>query len=352
MQIAPLNSSSSMATGKSRSVSLADDLGVAAASEVAEGQPASVSGTAVSATATPVLRSGLSHWDQGLNGELASAQQTLDFLDQSASQLQSLKSELSAKLAGQQTRDNQLDAKLRQFSTTWDQRQTRSGGSLSSQLAYSSPAPAVQRFNIRGLNIKNLQSGGKETLSFSVGGAGQSLRSVNIDPGLSADEIVQRFDQALAPANIRVSADDSGALVFSTGEADWASLRDTLSIKGDGIRFPAGQLNRVRPDAEPAAIQPAGWQISDVESMRQTLSQVVQALNRLMHAREAVSRALAQANSRVDRAAPSDDAATLSNLANSFAASTSQPDYTSFSSITAALLGISRDRVLSLLSLR
>ncbi len=166
------------------------------------------------------------------------------------------------------------------------------------------------------------------------------------------EEIVQRFDQALAPANIRVSADDSGTLVFSTSEAGWASVRDTLSIKGDGIRYPTGQLNRVKADAEPAAIQPAGWQTSDVENMRQTLQQVVQALNRVLHAREAVSRALAAANSRVNQAAPTVDAATLASLAEKFASSAAQPGYDSFSSMTAALLGISRDRVLSLLSLR
>ncbi|HTD04143.1 hypothetical protein [Undibacterium sp.] len=339
-----------MATGKTRSASLADDLSIALAGDAGEGQTRAVDTSKPGPAST--LRGGLSHWDQGLNGELANAQQALEFLDQSASQLQSLKTELSARLAGHQARDNQLDAKLRQFSATWDQRQAQSGGSLSSQLAYSSPAPATQRFSIRGLNLKTLQSGARETLSISVGGAGQSLRSVTIDPGLSADEIVRRFDQALAPANIRVGTDDAGALIFSTTETAWASVRDTLSIKGDGIRFPTGQLSRVKADAEPAAIQPAGWQASDVETMRQTLQQVVQALNRVMHAREAVSRALALANHRVDQAAPGYDAATLASLAENFAGKAGQSGYPSLSSMTAALLGVSRDRVLSLLSLR
>lgn len=349
-----------MTTGKARSAGPADSLGVVAASDAADVQ-APASNVAVSTRNLRNLRSGLSHWDQGLNGELADAQQALDFLDESASQLQSLKTELSARLAGQQSRNaalsepaqsGQLDAKLRQFSATWDQRQSRSGGSLNAQLAYSSPAPAAQRFSIRGLNMKALQSGPKETLSFSTGGGTQALRSVSIDPGLSDEEITQRFDQALAPANIRVSTDDSGTLVFSTSEANWTSIRDTLSIKGDGIRFPTGQLNRVKTDAEPAAIQPAGWQTSDTEGMRQTLQQVVQALNRVMHAREAVSRALAAANNRVSQAAPATDAAALASLAENFASTAAQPNYDSFSSMTAALLGISRDRVLSLLSLR
>ena len=349
MQITPLNSSSSMLTGQARGVNLAGELAIATVGDAGQEQ---VTGTAAAPAAASTLRSGLSHWDQGLNGELASAQQTLEFLNQSASQLQGLKTELSARLAGQQTRNGLLDTRLRQFSATWEQRQTRSGGALSPQLSYSSPAPAVQRFSIRGLNLKTLQTGAKETLSFSVGSTAQSMRSVTIDPALSADEIVQRFDQALAPADIRVGLDDSGALIFSTSEAAWPALRDTLSIKGDGIRFPTGQLTRVKAEAEPAAVQPANWQTSDVESMRQTLQQVVQALNRVMHAREAVNRALAQVNNRVEQATPDGDATTLNSLAKNFAASAGQPDYASLSSITAALLGISRDRVLSLLSLR
>lgn len=348
MQIVQLNSSAT-ATGKARSTGLNDDFGISLARDAAE-----VSVKAVAAVPAPALNlsTGLHNWGEGLNGEVANAQQALDFLNQSASQLQSLKTELNAKLTGQQLRDNQLDSTLRQFRTTWDQRETISGGSLSPQLAYRSPALARQRFSVPGLNMQTLQSCGKATLSFSVGGAGKSLRSVTIEPGLSEDEIVRRFDQALAATDIRASKGDGGTLVFSTTEASWISVRDTLSIKGDTIPFPTEQLNRVRTDAEPATIQPAAWQTSGIESMRQTLEQVIQALSRVTQAREAVSRALDLAQNSVDQAEPVDDAKTLANLAENFSNIANQKNYHAFSSINAALLGISRDRVLSLLSLR
>jgi hypothetical protein len=320
----------------------------------------------------------LSNWDDQLQGEIASAQQALSFLDQSSMQLQALKSELAARLASRQSTgqvssssnssasqnaenagqggaaDTQIQASVQQFSNTWSQRQSASGGSLDAQLAFTSPAPATQRFSISGLNMANLQTGGTEVLSFSVSGASQTLSSVSIDPSLSSDEIVQRFNQALAPTNISASVNAAGTLVFSTPEASWPSVRDTLSVRGGGIRFPSGQMNRVKTDAQPAAIAPSGWNTSDTESLRQTLQQVVQALAQVQQARSSVSQALASANSRVASAqAPGANAgAGMDRLAQNFSQAASAPGYDSLLSLTSALIGISRDRVVSLLSLR
>ncbi|RJF97037.1 hypothetical protein D3870_19930 [Noviherbaspirillum cavernae] len=265
--------------------------------------------------------------------------------------MESLKSDISAKIAGRQVSDAQVSGKLRQFANAWRQRHASSGGSLDAQLDYSSPAPASQRFSIRGLNMRTLQSGDKETLTLSIGGAGQPLRSVSVDPELSEEAIIQRFEHALSPANIGVSKGDAGALVFSVPETSWPATRDTFAIKGDGIRFPTGQLNRVRTEAVPAAVEPDAWQAQDVQALRQTLQQVIQALDRIKQSREVVSRALAEAASRVDRARPMDDAAGAATLAQGFASAADQPGYQIFSSTVAALLGISRDRVLSLLAL-
>lgn len=297
------------------------------------------------------LRHGLRNWDQQLNADLSNAQRALDFLDQSAAHLQSIKLDLSAKLAGRLQQSGALQRKLRQFDNLWQQRQSATGGSLDSQLAYDSGATPVQRFTVRGLVMQTLQTGAKETLTFSVG-AGQPLRSVIIEPGLSEDALVQRFDQALAPAQIRVGKGDGGALVFSVAQASWSALRDTLAIKGDGMRFPTGQLNRVRIDAEPAVVQPETWQIDDAESIRQTLQKVVRAINHVRQAREAVSRALNEATARASAAQAIDSNAAVAKLAQDFLSTAVQPDYQTFTSVVSAVMGVSRSRVLSLLMLR
>lgn len=80
--------------------------------------------------AAPLRQRGLANWDTGLQRQVADAQQALDFLGQGASQLQGLKGDLSAALALRPLREGQLDARVRQFGDTWQQRAARAGGTL------------------------------------------------------------------------------------------------------------------------------------------------------------------------------------------------------------------------------
>lgn len=332
-----------------------------ASGAVTEAGDAAGTAPAAGRSATP-LRRGLASWAPQLQRRLADAQQAQDYLDQTAQQLQDLKAALSAKLAGLQTQDSQLQAKLQAATQQWRQRQSASAGSLDPQLRFSSPATASQRFSVRGLDVASLQSGAAETLAISVGGGAQNLASVRIDPSLSADALVQRFDQALAPAGVRVASDDSGALIFSVAEPAWPALRDNLAVKGGGIRFPAGQLNRVKTDAEPAAIQPETWrvtgsagaggaEVSDAAALRRALQQVMQALDHVKQARASVNRALLQAGQQVESAQQAADPAEVAALAQDFQSTASRPGYASFSSVASALIGVSRSRVQSLLAL-
>ncbi|MDC8756473.1 hypothetical protein [Janthinobacterium fluminis] len=347
MQIAQLNLPSGIASSGAGSARVVDEAAV-----TLNGSGNGAAATDAAGAAPAPLRRGLSNWDHQLQGDISSAQQALDFLEQSTSQLQALKSELAAKLAARQGREGQVEARVRQFSNTWRSRQRASGGTLDAQLQFNSPPPATQQFRVRGLNLANLQNGAREVLAFSVGGASQSLRSVNIEPGLSAEEIVQRFDRALAPSNIRVSADDAGELLFSTAEGDWPGVRDTLSVRGGGIRFPTGQMNRVSTEEAAPAIAPDNWGTEDIEALRNTLQQVMHALAQMQQARDTVRLALAAASSRVATAQPADAAVSMDRLAAKFSDQATKPGYESLLAITSALVGISRERVLSLLGLR
>ncbi|MGV7206832.1 hypothetical protein ACLB1G_03135 [Oxalobacteraceae bacterium A2-2] len=304
------------------------------------------------------LRRNTSSWEQPAQDDISNAQQALDFLEQSADQLRSLKADLSAKLANRQQRDGTLDARVRQFSNSWRTRQQASGGTLDSQLSYSSE-PSTQQFSIRGMTLANLRTGGREVLAISVG-SNQNLRSVTMEPGLSDNQIAARLDEALAPAGVRASLGDTGELVFSTEESNWTSVRDSLSVQGGGVRFPTGQLNRVRAEAQEPAINPDNWSTQDTESMRQTLTQVVSALAQVERAIAQVKAALREASSQIEAAAEasatsSDVAMTtvgMDQVAQNFANTAKQPGYSSLMALTSALAGISRDRVVSLLGLR
>ncbi|OBV40899.1 hypothetical protein [Janthinobacterium psychrotolerans] len=346
MQIAQLPNSSGV-SGKGSGTAR----GVDGASGSVDGASARADGASPRGSAAPLQR-GLSNWDHHLQGEISNAQQTLDYLERSSSQLQALKSELAAKLAARAGRDGQVEARVRQFSGTWRDRTSASGGSLDAQLGYSSPQSAQQSFTIRGLTMASLQEGSQEVLSFSVSGANQTLRSVNIEPGLSDEEIIARFDRALMPSNIRVRQGEQGQLVFSTPESSWANVRDSLAVRGSGIRFPTGQMNRVKTDPEPAAIVPEQWDTGDTEALRATLHEVVQALAHIQQSRASVSLALAQATARVESAQAKPVEAGMETVAQSFTDKASKPGYESLLAISSALVGISRERVVALLGMR
>lgn len=328
------------------------------------GNASAVDGTALglngenAATATPVnptptsaapLRRGLTNMDQPLQGEISGAQQALDFLEQSAGQLRNLKADLSARLANRQRADGTLEARVRQFSNSWRNRTQASGGTLDSQLNFSNKATTT-RFTVRGMNMTNLRPGGREVLAISLGG--QNLSSVVLEPGLTDQQIAQRFDTALAPSGVRTALGEDGQLEFTVSESQWGNLRDTIAVQGGGQRFPTGQLNRVKAEAQAPVVDPDNWQTADVESIRTTLQQVLQALAQVERSIASVQTALNQAAARVKNTVPSDTTDGMEQVAQNFVSTAKQPGYQSLLSITSALAGISRERVVSLLSLR
>ncbi|NML63301.1 hypothetical protein HHL21_19860 [Massilia sp. RP-1-19] len=252
--------------------------------------------------------------------------------------MQSLKSELSAKLSNLQADERQIEAQLRELANTLDRRRKSAGDKLNAQLNYSS-ASATQRFSMRGMTLSSLKASGPQMMSFSLGGSNQAL-TVNIERGMSDEEIIQRFDRALAPANVRVSSDANGKLVFTAPEVHWPALRDNLSILGRG---------RVAPEEEPGAVAPQRWGTSDTEALRRSLQEVVRALAQVRSSQAAASRELSAAASRAATApVPAVD---MNALAQDFAATATEPNYDSLLAITSAMVGISRERVLALLGL-
>lgn len=346
MQISPNSTPTVIVPGSASNASAVDGTALGLNGENAA--------TALPVTPTPTsaapLRRGLNNWDQPLQGDISGAQQALDFLEQSAAQLRNLKADLSARLANRQRSDGTLDARVRQFSNTWRNRSQASGGTLDARLKFSNKSTTT-RFTVRGMSLANLRNGGREVLAISIGG-GQNLRSVVLEPGLSDQEIVQRFDDALAPTGVRADLNDDGQLEFSTPESSWGNVRDTIAVQGGGTRFPTGQMNRVKAEAEAPAVDPDSWQTSDVDSIRTTLQQVVQALAQVEQAIASVHTALNQVSERVQSAAPNDSTAGMDQVAQNFVSTAKQPGYQSLLSITSALAGISRERVISLLSLR
>jgi hypothetical protein len=286
------------------------------------------------------LQRGL-RWDTRTQGDVARAQQALDYLARVASQLEALKADLSAKISGRGDPARQIEARSQQLATALESRRKQAGGGVDAQLDFSDGQPAMTRFRIRGFDLAALQSAGQQTYAFSVGNAGGPQLSATIEPGMTPEEIAVRLDRTLSPVKVRVSLDRQQQLVFSAPESEWVGIKDAIAISGRG---------RVDVAEDPAGLAPEQWNVGNPDALRQSLREVVQALARVRRSQEAASAALSAAMARVEQ--PAIPEAELAAISGDFAATAASHDYQSLLAITSALVGVSRERVQALLGLR
>jgi hypothetical protein len=291
------------------------------------------------APAAAPLKRGIS-WDTRLQGDVARAQQALDYLQRVAAQLEALKADLSAKISGRADPARQIEARSQQLATVLEARRKQAGG-VDAQLGFSEGQPAMTRFRIRGFDVAALQSAGQQTYAFSVGNAGGPQLSATIEPGMTPEEIAARLDRTLSPVKVRVSLDRQQQLVFGAPESEWTGIRDAIAISGRG---------RVDVVEEPSGLAPEQWDIGNPDALRQSLREVVQALARVRRSQEAASAALSAAMARTGHADVPE--AELAVVTGDFAATAAGHDYQSLLAITSALVGVSRERVQALLGLR
>ena len=287
------------------------------------------------------LRRNQGNWDTNLQGDVASAQQARDYLDRVANQLESVKAALSAKLAGMKSGARELEARARQLGATIAARSAQAGGSVDAQLSFSDGVPAQQRFRITGLDTAMLQAAAPVSLAFSVGGAGGPQLAAAIEPDMTPAQIASRLDRTLAPLNVRTGLDGQGRIEFTTAEANWPAVRDSIAISGRG----RVATETVAPDVK---LQDLGT--GDADALRQSLREVVQALARVRRSQDGASAALTAATLRA--AQPELSPEDLAITAQDFALTAASHDYESLLAITSALVGVSRERVLALLGMR
>jgi len=287
------------------------------------------------------LRRSRANWDANLQTDVASAQQARDYLDRVAGELESVKAALSAKIAGMKSGARDLESRARQLSATIAARSSRAGGSVDAQLSFSDGVPAQQRFRITGLDTAMLQAAAPVSLAFSVGGAGGPQLAAAIEPDMTPAQIVGRLDRTLAPVNVRAGLDGQGRIEFMTAEANWPAVRDSIAISGRG----RVATETVAPDVK---LQDLGS--GNADALRQSLREVVQALERVRRSQDAASAALSAATLRA--AQPELSPEDLALTAQDFASTAASHDYESLLAITSALVGVSRERVLALLGMR
>ena len=177
----------------------------------------------------------------------------------------------------------------------------------------------------------------------------QRVRTAVIDPAYDETAVRRVLDHALAPAGVRVTQAADGQVLLSTPESQWPAVRDGLSVKGGGIRFPGQQFHRVRTEPEAPALQPQIWTIDTPAAQRQTLQQVLPALAQARQARQAVQTSLDQAEQTLSSPHSSSDATWAQQFVKDFSAIADQAGYGLFAAVAPAVQGLSRTRAQAVL---
>lgn len=284
--------------------------------------------------------------EPGLQQRVGSLQQGLSYLAGLEGSLQDLKRGLVQSLSQGQRAATGLDEQLQAVQRQWTQRGLEAGAALDARLSVLPDGEAARRqFRLRGLDLQSLAQPGSETLRLSLPGQPLGL-NVPLD-GRGLQPALQSLQRALAPVGLRVDS-RGGQLQFSVPETDWPALRDGLGIRGDGKRFPSGQPVRALLETSDEALQPARWQVGDADAQRRSLSQLVQAEQRVVQARQGLERELAVAGETQGDAG---DAAAMAEFAATFARAPVEPglDYGRLAALTPALAGLHRAQVGQLL---
>ncbi|MET0518952.1 MAG: hypothetical protein ABW005_08970 [Burkholderiaceae bacterium] len=290
--------------------------------------------------------------EPGAQQRLGQLQQGMAYVEQLRQALQTLKNGLGQALARPQADSSAaLAQQLGKVQTLWQARGEQAAGVLDGQLQpVQAGAQAQQRFTLRGLDIAALSGGSSETLRLSLPGQTQGL-SVPLD-GRGLQRQLNTLRQALAPTGVTVDS-RGGELSLSVAESRWPALRDGLSIRGEGKRFPSGQPVRAALQPQADAMAPAQWKLGDAAAQRDSLRKLLQAQQDLAPAAAQLQGELAQAQAGSSDAAAASpqDVAAIHNFAADFATSEDGAplNYERLAALSPALAGLHRRRVEQLL---
>lgn len=223
-----------------------------------------------------------------LNRQLTSIQSADSYLADLASRLDLLKLMLSRHLANSGADEQgELKASIAAVSKLLAERSHRSGGSLDGNFKISLNEPARRRFQLAGLEtIEALQAAGRETLVIRAGRRQAEPAVVALQEGLFPEQILRRFNNALAPVGVRTELDASGRLIFTSREEDWRRLQLGIAVQGEGGLFEEQAFTPLQPREESLLQLDTDTPMQSSDEQRSLLDRVVKVLDRINVLRE------------------------------------------------------------------
>lgn len=210
--------------------------------------------------------------------QLSQTDQTERSIRLAYQELENLRRQLNSPAAARLSDDQQQQAqqKLQQL----EQKLARSDSGLNAQLMPAGTAPAAVSASLTN-NIDLLSERRQsEQVNILLGRSGGAV-SISLPAGQSVSENLQSVQQAFAPQQISVSADNQQQLYFSTEARNARKLQEPWLLTGQGVRVAAG--NPVSVALQPAdsaltQLSKAAGKADNVQAYQQQIQLVQQQL--------------------------------------------------------------------------
>lgn len=210
--------------------------------------------------------------------QLSQTDQTERSIRLAYQELENLRRQLNSPAAARLSSDQQQQAqqKLQQL----EQKLARSDSGLNAQLMPAGTAPAPVSASLTN-NIDLLSERRQsEQVNILLGRSGGAV-SISLPAGQSVSENLQTVQQAFAPQQISVSADNQQQLYFSTEARNARKLQEPWLLTGQGVRVAAG--NPVSVALQPAdsaltQLSKAAGKADNVQAYQQQIQLVQQQL--------------------------------------------------------------------------
>lgn len=233
--------------------------------------------------------------------------------------------------------------------SAWAPRYQATLGSLDECLRWSPVQRALKYFTFNGWSADSLQAQhakDRELITFSLLGQDQAHGAWLAQYGRGTMASQYALAAALSPLQIQMHTQPS--LEFSVDERQWSTLQESLVVKGNGQRFPAGQWVNAPLQSRSQAVQPQQWLVTDEAGLQQLQGVLEDVRQRVAAVRTQLMQFMADAGQTLH----STDGQRLQQMqafAQAFQHAGQAPAYDWVLSVVPAVRAISRRRVARLL---
>lgn len=126
----------------------------------------------------------------------------------------------------------------------------------------------------------------EESLQLLLPGAdGPQSLSLQLPAHTDPSRLAQLINEQLAPLGISLNVENQQA-VFECDDQLWQQLQGNLSLSGQGMRLPAGEMHNIRLEELLDWRDPREWRFDSPEMLRQTRAKLERTARRIEHWRQ------------------------------------------------------------------